>query len=243
MPYPENCPSCSGPFRNTGSHFTARRHEGQQRVLLELGCQITAQRFWWDFTEGRLRDGDWEAQNTPLAAVAGGSVVRTPEKPGHGLAVVGRTRRSGLQDLEMSARDAQPAEWAAPAPAHEQQQEKPPQPEEITTDQVLRRAFARQFQVDRLMLRHMQTWAGTVGSENVGPLAQSATEATYERLALVLFGCSLAELLAESNIVGPPGEGSAAEKLAQQREKARLRARQRRALLRLARAEGVAEQE
>src|SRR5258708_6496222 len=52
MPYPENCPECGGAFRNTGTHFTARRNEVGRHVLLELGCQNTTRRFWWDFTTG-----------------------------------------------------------------------------------------------------------------------------------------------------------------------------------------------
>src|SRR5215207_7336749 len=54
MPYPETCPECGGAFRNTGSHFTARRNEVGRHVLLELGCQATSRRFWWDFTSGGL---------------------------------------------------------------------------------------------------------------------------------------------------------------------------------------------
>ena len=58
MPYPESCPECGGPFRNTGTHFTARRNEVGRHVLLELGCQNTSNRFWWDFTTGlRTEDG------------------------------------------------------------------------------------------------------------------------------------------------------------------------------------------
>src|SRR5205085_8161166 len=52
MPYPESCPECGGTFRNTGTHFTARRNEVGRHVLLELGCQNTARRYWWDFTTG-----------------------------------------------------------------------------------------------------------------------------------------------------------------------------------------------
>jgi hypothetical protein len=52
MPYPESCPECGGVFRNTGTHFTARRNEVGRHVLLELGCQNTTRRYWWDFTSG-----------------------------------------------------------------------------------------------------------------------------------------------------------------------------------------------
>src|SRR5712671_6770340 len=58
MPYPESCPECGSTFRNTGTHFTARRNEVGRHVLLELGCQNTTRRFWWDFTTGALtQDG------------------------------------------------------------------------------------------------------------------------------------------------------------------------------------------
>src|SRR5262245_34103044 len=52
MPYPETCPECGGAFRNTGTHYTARRNEVGRHVLLELGCQNTSRRYWWDFTSG-----------------------------------------------------------------------------------------------------------------------------------------------------------------------------------------------
>ena len=52
MPYPESCPECGGAFRNTGTHYTARRNEVGRHVLLELGCQNTSRRYWWDFTTG-----------------------------------------------------------------------------------------------------------------------------------------------------------------------------------------------
>src|SRR5579864_317390 len=52
MPYPESCPECGGAFRNTGTHYTARRNEVGRHVLLELGCQNTQRRYWWDFTSG-----------------------------------------------------------------------------------------------------------------------------------------------------------------------------------------------
>src|SRR4030081_170770 len=63
MPYPESCPECGGAFRNTGTHFTARRNEIGRHVLLELGGQNTTRRFWWDFTTGILTD---EGQPRPI---------------------------------------------------------------------------------------------------------------------------------------------------------------------------------
>src|ERR1700704_2497666 len=56
MPSPESCPGCGGAFRNPGTHFTARRNEIGRHVLLELGCQNTTRRFWWDFTTGNLTE-------------------------------------------------------------------------------------------------------------------------------------------------------------------------------------------
>src|SRR5438067_12860758 len=52
MPYPESCPECGGAFRNTGTHYTARRNEVGRHTLLELGCQNTGRRYWWDCTSG-----------------------------------------------------------------------------------------------------------------------------------------------------------------------------------------------
>src|SRR5437588_12547640 len=63
MPYPESCPECGGAFRNTGTHFTARRNEVARHVLLELGCQNTSRRYWWDFTSGQPA-----AEGKPTAA-------------------------------------------------------------------------------------------------------------------------------------------------------------------------------
>src|SRR5205823_7874998 len=66
MPYPESCPECGGAFRNTGTHFTARRNEVGRHVLLELGCQNTTRRFWWDFSTGNLTE---DGQPSPIRRV------------------------------------------------------------------------------------------------------------------------------------------------------------------------------
>src|SRR5205823_3648378 len=42
--------------RNTGTHYTARRNEVGRHVLLELGCQNTSRRYWWDFTSGNAAE-------------------------------------------------------------------------------------------------------------------------------------------------------------------------------------------
>src|SRR5215207_5842740 len=97
MPYPETCPECGGAFRNTGSHFTARRNEVGRHVLLELGCQATSRRFWWDFTtgdmtaEGRAARGTARDTLVSVAAVNGTHADSSPGTPpsassnGHGL--------------------------------------------------------------------------------------------------------------------------------------------------------------
>ena len=81
MPYPESCPECGSTFRNTGTHFTARRNEVGRHVLLELGCQNTTRRFWWDFTTGNLtEDGRPSAtRRGPMAeTVSTGSAMIVP---------------------------------------------------------------------------------------------------------------------------------------------------------------------
>src|SRR5437879_9901160 len=73
MPYPESCPECGGAFRNTGTHFTARRNEIGRHVLLELGCQNTTRRFWWDFTTASLTE---DGRPSPIRrAVSAASVA------------------------------------------------------------------------------------------------------------------------------------------------------------------------
>src|SRR5438445_11462905 len=67
MPYPETGPECGGAFRNTGTHYTARRSEVGRHVLLELGCQNTSRRYWWDFTSGNAaEDGTSPAPRASL---------------------------------------------------------------------------------------------------------------------------------------------------------------------------------
>ena len=62
-----------------------------------------------------------------------------------------------------------------------------------------------------------------------------ATEATYERLALILFGTDLQQLLGKEAPPPAPPSMSAEERLELQREKARIRARLRRAAIKAAR--------
>jgi hypothetical protein len=85
MPYPESCPECGGAFRNTGTHFTARRNEVGRHVLLELGCQNTSRRYWWDFTTGGLtEDGRaMSARRASLAVVTSSNGSLHAESNGH----------------------------------------------------------------------------------------------------------------------------------------------------------------
>src|SRR5215213_4570116 len=77
MPYPESCPECGSQFRNTGTHFTARRNEAGRHVLLELGCQNTNRRYWWDFTAGQLSIDAKPAAAAPREALVGAAISTT----------------------------------------------------------------------------------------------------------------------------------------------------------------------
>src|SRR3954452_21090699 len=88
MPYPETCPECGGAFRNTGTHYTSRRNEVGRHVLLELGCQNTSRRFWWDFTSGTLTDGGQSVNRRLVAEPVMSSAAATngahyAERNGH----------------------------------------------------------------------------------------------------------------------------------------------------------------
>ena len=52
----------------------------------------------------------------------------------------------------------------------------------------VRESFLRQLQLDRLTMRQMCGWLLTEDARRAAEVAASATEATYERLALALFG-------------------------------------------------------
>src|SRR5581483_8435597 len=79
MPYPESCPECGGAFRNTGTHYTSRRNELGRHVLLELGCQNTSRRYWWDFTTGTpAEDGATPGRRlTPTVSATNGHNVQS----------------------------------------------------------------------------------------------------------------------------------------------------------------------
>jgi hypothetical protein len=93
---------------------------------------------------------------------------------------------------------------------------------------ALKDAFVRQLQLDRLTLRQMRAWLMSEEARRAIEVAAGATEATYERLALILFGTDLGQLSGRPAPAQASGM-SAEERLELQREKARIRARVRRA--------------
>src|SRR5213082_370563 len=101
MPYPESCPECGGAFRNTGTHFTARRNEIGRHVLLELGCQNTTRRFWWDFTTGGVTE---DGRPSPMRRAGGApSVAVAPTTNGlHHAEVNGRGTEVNGHRVELS---------------------------------------------------------------------------------------------------------------------------------------------
>ena len=243
MPYPESCPECGGAFRNTGTHYTARRNEIGRHVLLELGCQNTSRRYWWDFTSGvAAEDGASPGRRTNTSLAANGTTSH--ETNGHvSLATLEPPRTNGHQPLddhaalvevEVEVSAIEPTQPSEPEPAQH-----PPVPElpgpPPTAPQTLKEAFIRQLQLDRLTLRQMRSWLMADEARRAMEVAAGATEATYERLALILFGIDLPQLLGKQ-APPPPNPGmSAEERLELQREKARIRARLRRAAAKSAR--------
>jgi hypothetical protein len=323
MPYPESCPECGGAFRNTGTHFTARRNEIGRHVLLELGCQNTTRRFWWDFTTGSLTD---EGRPSPIrrpisVAVGAASATNGVHHPGpnghvsdsnshallstlhvlapiaaadpvavsdhaplsdeaqqsHDVPVSEDAQQSGdalvsgdaqvsgpvrvsaaaadplvmSDDARVSTSDANPSDsfeavaaavedLPLPAVAQEEtlitQVAEPTGPPPVATAS-LKDAFVRQLQLDRLTLRQMRSWLMSDEARRAIEVAAGATEATYERLALILFGVELPQLLGKEAVVTANTGMSAEERLELQREKARIRARLRRAAAKAARQE------
>src|SRR5947199_578209 len=89
MPYPESCPECGGAFRNTGTHYTARRNEVGRHVLLELGCQNTSRRYWWDFTSGTSAEDGMSPGHVAASASAMARAAADHDSNGHaGLATL-----------------------------------------------------------------------------------------------------------------------------------------------------------
>ncbi|HEV7665956.1 MAG TPA: hypothetical protein VGQ62_20665 [Chloroflexota bacterium] len=288
MPYPESCPECGGAFRNTGTHFTARRNEIGRHVLLELGCQNTSRRFWWDFTTGSVtEDGRTvPARRAATLAAASNGLVHA-ESNGHiTLSTLDRPEPQAKldDDLELEAEidsesdpqsdsesdsevDMPPHNEvsmnAAPSDSDDRLQEalaslgasfaaEPPAAEEDTTPSrvldlpgqppvaapALKDAFVRQLQLDRLTMRQMRSWLMSEDARRAIEVAAGATEATYERLALILFGVDLPQLLGKQPTAPVSTGMSAEERLELQRDKARIRARLRRAAAKAARQQG-----
>jgi hypothetical protein len=291
MPYPESCPECGGTFRNSGTHFTARRNEVGRHVLLELGCQNTSTRFWWNFTTGKLNE---EARSSTASAVPSAShgshadaQTRNgnhPARPGilsgHVAAVVatldpptapaGRTPAAvdptpavqptppqAKAELDSDAGAESEAEFESESESESESEKVVPAVNEViqATPEValpsdeaaaeanalpappasLKEAFIRQLQLDRLTLRQMRSLLMSDEARRSIEVAAGATEATYERLALILFGTDLPQLLGKET-PNPVSTGmSAEERLELQREKARIRARLRRAAIKAAR--------
>jgi hypothetical protein len=291
MPYPESCPECGGAFRNTGTHFTARRNEIGRHVLLELGCQNTTRRFWWDFTTGSLtEDGrtiparratpqhavavqngtlrdistnghvalsmldrpepqpEPEPEPEPERPVVHGPSIPTaldgravlsepPQKSEEPVAVQNDDDRNGRPgdvyqaeiEEQLSAAMGLSATTSGPA---EMVEIPGPTP---TVSPSMKEAFVRQLQLDRLTLRQMRSWLMSEEARRAIEVAAGATEATYERLALILFGVDLAQLLGKQTAAPASTGMSAEERLELQREKARIRARLRRAAAKAAR--------
>ena len=317
MPYPETCPECGGAFRNTGTHYTARRNEVGRHVLLELGCQNTSRRYWWDFTSGNAAEDSTSparpaSLETSLSAAAalngvrgagsnGSAAMATLERPltlhppakpelsepsapeldEHGApessepsapvlathAVPELAEHAAPEIAEPAAaefaRHAVP-ELSAPAASEFEavtalafgsepimnsdsvsETDKALEPSSLelpgpppTAPASLKDAFVRQLQLDRLTLRQMRSWLMSDDARRAIEVAAGATEATYERLALILFGVDLPQLLGKQPSV-PASQGmSAEERLELQREKARIRARLRRAAAKAARNQG-----
>jgi hypothetical protein len=240
MPYPESCPECGGAFRNTGTHYTARRNEVGRHILLELGCQNTSRRYWWDFTSGVVaEDGTAPGRRSVLnGGSANGAAVITLERPeppttnGHPLP---KDDPFAILDGDSPAMPAPEMQVVIPPapilPGTEPRDGAP------RTTEALKETFVRQLQLDRLTLRQMRSWLMTEEARRAIEVAAGATEATYERLALILFGLDLPRLLGKES--APPANPgmSAEERLELQREKARIRARLRRAAAKAARSQ------
>ena len=128
-----------------------------------------------------------------------------------------------VNDLAATARAGDPAATSAG--------ERPSPP---ASAPALKDAFARQLQLDRLTLRQMRSLLMADEARRAIEVAAGATEATYERLALILFGVDLTQLLGKQAAVPANPGMSAEERLELQREKARIRARLRRAAIKAA---------
>jgi len=244
MPYPESCPECGSTFRNTGTHFTARRNEVGRHVLLELGCQNTTGRFWWDFTTGQMTEDGRPTTGRPAPLA---------ETLSNGSFPVETNGHATLSTLELPKELDASADVEEPTPVAESEPELQPKPEQEQANEEqelpivallgptegasvsFKDAFVRQLHLDRLTLRQMRSWLMSEEARRAIEVAAGATEATYERLALILFGTDLPQLLGKASAAPQNTSMSAEDRLELQREKARIRARVRRAAARAAR--------
>jgi hypothetical protein len=254
MPYPESCPECGGAFRNSGTHYTSRRNEVGRHILLELGCQNTRRRYWWDFTAGNAaEDGTSparEANTIGAVAAVNGTHANASNGTGginrsNGSAPVATLERTEPLEARVAAVEAVSRlvfESESQLEAGDSEVQTPPMPmlaeipaHPAKVPPTMKDAFIRQLQLDRLTLRQMRSWLMSDESRRAIEVAAGATEATYERLALILFGVDLPQLLGKQPAVPASTGMSAEERLELQREKARIRARLRRAAAKAAR--------
>jgi len=199
-------------------------------VLLELGCQNTNRRFWWDFTSGQLANDGKPAAPPALVSVgasANGSHA-APSTNGHA------TLAQAVEEDDKDDDDAQaPMTNTISEPTLIPEVVEVPAPV-AAAPAPLKDAFVRQLQLDRLTLRQMRSLLMSDEARRAIEVAVGATEATYERLALILFGIDLPQLLGKNVSVPTAQVMSAEERLELQREKARIRARLRRAAIKAA---------
>jgi hypothetical protein len=244
MPYPESCPECGGAFRNTGTHYTSRRNELGRHVLLELGCQNTTRRYWWDFTSGTpADDGTSPGRRASVPAVP--SAVETATQTNGYAESNGHTSLATLEPpTPPPANGHRVVVDEEPVTIASELDLPMPEPPQLAAENIapppnvpptLKEAFLRQLQLDRLTLRQMRSWLMADEARRAMEVAAGATEATYERLALILFGVDLSQLLGKQPTPPPTPGMTAEERLELQREKARIRARLRRAAAKAAR--------
>jgi hypothetical protein len=216
-------------------------------VLLELGCQNTSRRYWWDFTAGQLAEDERPAATLAAAGARSASATNgSGESNGHYVLPtltlaeaappqepepMSSTIDPDLSTISNAEPAAEPLAEPVEAPAAI---EHLPLARPITSPDALKEAFVRQLQLDRLTLRQMRSLLMSEDARRAIEIAVGATEATYERLALILFGADLPQLLGKPIVPPAAPTMSAEERLELQREKARIRARLRRAAIKAA---------
>jgi hypothetical protein len=214
-------------------------------VLLELGCQNTSRRYWWDFTAGQLSD---EGRRMPAprealvtsGAVSNGAAEHSTNGNGHLTLPTLSVAPAAEEDLDLvpepTVLSTPPLAELAPVVAETVPAIAPVPSVAIAppAPDALKDAFVRQLQLDRLTLRQMRSLLMSEEARRAIEVAIGATEATYERLALILFGADLPQLLGKPLAAPAAPVMSAEERLELQREKARIRARLRRAAIKAA---------